>query len=180
VSPEATPTERLFFALWPPTDLIEGLVGIRDTAWEQVGGRSMDAASLHCTLAFLGALDREQMQAAIKAAAGVRGEPFELEFSRLNYWPQNRIVWAGLSLPSPGLQGLADSLRLALSGIVGLPEFDTPHITLIRGASRAPDLNYLEVPLWHCSEFVLARSLKNASGARYELIARWPLAGGGE
>ena len=141
----------------------------------------MASESLHCTLAFLGRIEARQLEDVLAAAERVRGDAFNLDFSTLDFWPHNRIVWSGTGSTEPALFELAASLRDALLGTIPIPVFSTPHITLIRDAERAPSLHDFATVPWHCNEFVLARSKKkDASGARYELIARWPLAGGGE
>lgn len=140
----------------------------------------MPTGSLHCTLSFLGRLDADQLDAVLACASRVTHPGFPLETAGLNYWPHNRIVWAGLGDPAAGLASLLARLREALEGIVEAPALTVPHITLLRGAKAAAAATLEQTLRWQCNEFVLARAAKEASGARYELIARWPLAGGEE
>lgn len=114
------------------------------------------------------------------AAGGVEHPGFPLAITTLNYWPHNRITWAGVHDPAGGLASLAARLGDALAGIVQAPALSMPHITLVRSTPAATTATLSATPSWHCTEFVLARTAKEASGARYDLLARWPLAGGGE
>ena len=72
----AAETVRLFFALWPASDLQAKLA-----AWanQTAGrGRAMRSENLHLTLAFLGATEAGLVPDLIALAAGVRFAPIRL------------------------------------------------------------------------------------------------------
>jgi len=181
MGPERGP--RYFFALWPSEAAAATLAGLRDRAQQVRDGRAMPADALHCTLVFVGELDDAALARAMAAADAVRAAPCDVCFDRLDYWPHNRIVWAGASSPPAALTQLADRLHAGLqsAGFGSLSPLTMPHITLLRSARPLGRLPSADAVRWPCNEFVLARSAKKeASSSRYEVLARWPLAGGGE
>ncbi len=147
-------------------------------------GRLMEAESLHCTLAYLGPLDQKQAQAAISAGDSIHAQAFDMPIDYVGFWPHNRIVWAGPRVSPPEVTALAALIAdaVAASSLGYRPAALTQaHLTLLRNACAPRTPAPLALGLWRCNEFVLARSIAgNASGARYEIVARWPLAGGGD
>lgn len=181
MAPERPP--RYFFALWPSASAAGALAKARDAAARNCGGRAMPTDSLHCTLVFLGEQDEAALSRTMAVADGLYSPAFDLCFDRLEYWPHNRIVWAGASAAPPALMQIAARLHSGLvsAGLGPFSGMTMPHITLLRNARTPAALPPLAAAAWRCGEFVLARSAKKeASSSRYEVIARWPLAGGGE
>lgn len=143
----------------------------------------METASLHCTLAYLGALTPAQIEIAKQVGAGVSAESFALSLDHLDHWRHNHIVWAGAKTAPQAVFELAAGIsrQLAVMGLVIAHQpLTEPHVTLLRNAELALPQEPIELPEWRCRDFVLAGSQTNASGARYEILARWPLAGGGD
>lgn len=144
------------------------------------GGRRMQIADLHMTLAFIGDVAIDQLQNIKRAAQQVQPHAFRLRIDRPGYWPHNKIGWAGISNTPASLQALVDDLRKALT-LAG-QRFDTqafvPHITLIRNALR--DFDIVDVPPidWPVDDFVLLRSIGAAGPSRYAIEARWSCADG--
>src|SRR5690606_31952772 len=76
-SPPETPRQRLFFALWPPPELVRPLAAlVRRHAPAQA--RQVHTGNLHVTLAFVGAVTADTRACLEQAAASVQGEAFEL------------------------------------------------------------------------------------------------------
>lgn len=181
MAPERPP--RYFFALWPSASAASALADARDASARTCGGRPTPTDSLHCTLLFIGERDAAALSRAMAVADAVSSRPFDLCFDRLEYWPHNRIVWAGASHAPPALMQIAASLHRGLvsAGLGPLPALTMPHVTLLRNARGPAGLPAIAAAAWRCDEFVLAQSAKEeASSSRYEMLARWPLAGGGE
>lgn len=137
----------------------------------------MRGDSLHLTLAFIGAVSPGQLSVLHALAANVLADPFELELDRLGCWPHNRILWAGCrEMPSRQrrlFEALAQPLIDAGFALDARPH--VPHVTLVRKA-RCGGLPELAAPIrWRVDEFTLAESSLQASGARYRVLARWPL-----
>src|SRR3990167_5656103 len=98
---EAAETVRLFFALWPESDL-----QAKFAAWGERaagGGRAMRRENLHLPLAFLGATDTALVPDLIALASGVRFAPIRLPLDRVGYWKRKRIIWCGAGEESPAL-----------------------------------------------------------------------------
>lgn len=112
------------------------------------GLRWVDPAGIHLTLAFLGALDDEQLAEAMHATERAAREvsPFEYRLSRPGLFGlprQPRVIWIGVDEPSGSLQLLHRQLNLEL--VQHGFEVDTrpfsPHLTLarIKGSLREDD-----------------------------------------
>lgn len=173
---EASPA-RVFFALWPGPAVRHALAQRAVQARAECGGRAIPAEKIHLTLVFVGAVERARIDALLSCAAELERTPFELDLSRLGYWRQSRIVWAGAATCPPALRALVAVLSHKLEGL-GL-RFDArpyvPHVTLVRDARKAPQSVSAQPLSWHCKELVLVESVAAARASRYDILARWPL-----
>lgn len=172
-------TRRVFFALWPDDEAVAHLSALAHDLTARGGGRVMRPASLHLTLAFVGAVTPGQVAGLEDIAAGVRADAFELALDRLGFWPQRGILWAGCRPESAPLRRLADDLatRLRAAGFAIDPNSAarTPHITLARRA-RCHALPRLGAPIrWRVGEFALVESHLHPSAASYQTLAVFPL-----
>ena len=143
----------------------------------------MQRDTLHLTLAFLGDVPPDRLDALRTIGDGVRAPATEITLDRLGYWPHNRIVWAGASKTSEALAQLVQRLGEAL----GAAGFRTerrpfaPHVTLLRNVESWRDGTGLDgmptlAPLtWRVDRFVLACSQTAGNGAAYRPLAEWPL-----
>jgi 2'-5' RNA ligase len=170
---------RVFFALWPDAAGRAALAAWQPPLRELCGGKPMRAETLHATLVFLGDVAVHRLEALQLAAQEVAGEPFRLCLNQAHYWGHNHIVYAAASMvPAPLLQlvrRLEQNLRRHRF------HFDRRdyrlHLTLLRHAQ------WSDVPLpapsaltWQVRDFVLVQSLSDEHGARYQVLARFPLA----
>jgi len=177
-------SHRVFFALWPEDEATAHLSALANELTARGGGRVMRPASLHLTLAFVGAVTPSQIPRLEEIAGAVRAEPFELSLDRLGFWPQRGILWAGCRQPPAPLRRLAVSLaadlRAAGFAIDHRSGADlVPHVTLARRA-RCPSLPRLGTPItWRIDDFALVESHLHPSAASYETLARFPLAAAG-
>lgn len=171
------PPLRLFFALWPDERVRRALAALGATLKRECGGREMDAGNLHATLAFLGNVPADQVDAFVGLAEGLNGERFELALDSVGYWRHNRIVWAGATeVPAP-LSALADRMREAVRAL-RWPVDERPympHITLLRDARHGPQQRNAALPVWPVDEFVLVSSTHTDNGVRYAPLKRWRL-----
>ena len=172
---------RLFFAIWPPAATAQALQRWADGVQRETGGRTVSAAAIHLTLAFLGETPPEQTAAAIGAARRVRAAPHRLPLEAARHWEHNRIVWAGPRETPAALEALAQALaaELARKDFALERRRFAAHVTLLRKA-RAP---HLLPPLpaleWPVEEFSLVRSMLDAAGSRYAIVERFPLSAQG-
>jgi RNA 2',3'-cyclic 3'-phosphodiesterase len=168
---------RLFFALWPSTDVQARLAALAGEARAQCGGRAMAQENIHLTLFFVGSTERTRIPALERAAGHARAQPFSLVIDRLGYWRHNQIVWAGATQTPRELAELAATLRVALAaeGVAGEERPYVPHVTLVRDAERKPAQSGIDPCAWPADDFVLVESVSVQGGVRYEPRARWPL-----
>ncbi len=170
---EAAESVRLFFALWPESDLQARLA-----AWaEQAAGRgrTMRQENLHLTLAFLGDTEAALVPSVISLAGGVRFHSFELPLDRVGYWKHNRIIWCGASEVPDELTALVEDLRarLAGAGIRHDPKPFVSHITLVRNASGLPASPAWIPLIWKAGDFALVRSTRIAGRVSYRVLQRF-------
>lgn len=170
---EAAETVRLFFALWPDSNL-QG----RLAAWaEQAAGRArpMRRENIHLTLAFLGAINAALLPLLEECARAVRFTPLALKLDRVGYWKHKRIVWCGPEDEPLVLTALVADLRAGLdrAGIHYAPKPFVSHLTLVRkssGLGAAPRWKPLE---WEVRDFALVRSVPIEGGVRYAVLRRF-------
>lgn len=173
-------TARLFFALWPDDKTRDDL----DKAGQQLhavcGGRRTKRETIHITLVFLGDVPVDRIDTLRALATQVNAASFELVLTKLGWWKHNRVAWAAPRDVPPALAALVSDLEQALksegSQIDARPYL--PHVTLIRKANCLGMPSLAARIAWKAEEYVLVRSVTDASGAAYEVIGRWPLAKG--
>jgi 2'-5' RNA ligase len=175
--PAADGTARLFFALWLDAAPRAALGRLAQALHPQCGGRAVPNRNIHLTLVFLGDVEARRIPDLYTLAAGVVAPTFELAIDTVNYWRHNRIVWAAPQECPAALQTLVAALERALKaggvGFDGRPYL--PHITLLRGARRAPPVQTVDAVRWRVADFVLVRSLSYDRTTVYEVMRRWPL-----
>ena len=176
---------RLFFAVQPGADQNATLVEAVAPLVAQLEAQRVPAENLHATLCFIGAVPEEQLPLLEAAAISVRGAVATLDFDRLEYWPQPKVLCA----TSADDSGLAPLLDLAQQlGTASRAAGFTPdikplrvHLTLARNVhgERAASCEWpmvLASPVSaRCDRFALMRSDRGASGSVYSVVNSWPL-----
>jgi 2'-5' RNA ligase len=175
---EAAETVRLFFALWPASDLQAKLA-----AWAKQAagrGRAMRRENLHLTLAFLGATEAALVPDLIALAAGVRFAPIRLPLDRVGYWKHNRIIWCGAGEEPQALAALVGDLRARLdaAGIGYDPKPFVSHVTLVRDASGLPAAPAWISLVWEARDFALVSSTRVEGRITYQVLQRFPAPAG--
>jgi 2'-5' RNA ligase len=172
----AAETVRLFFALWPGSDLQAKLA-----AWaKQVAGRgrTMRRENLHLTLAFLGATEAALVPDLLALAAGVRFSPIHLLLDRVGYWKHNRIIWCGAGEEPIALTSLVEELRARLDA--GGIHYDrkpfVSHLTLVRDAAGLPAAPAWIPLVWEARDFALVSSTRIEGRVTYQLLRRFAAA----
>jgi 2'-5' RNA ligase len=197
---------RLFLAVPVPDDVRELVASLTDElAARDWPVRWVTAGSAHLTLHFLGETPPERAELLRLGLPAVvsRHQPFNLRTAGLGVFPNQRrprVLWLGLHGPVHRLNTLQQSIGGALRDLDFAPddgEFH-PHITLGRVRdSGTPAMPLRELPeqIRHLlalrgidapeapaprplpvQEVELVRSHLSHAGARYETIARFPLA----
>ena len=168
---------RVFFALWPDTDVRDALAEVARECGVECGGRPTPPEKIHLTLFFVGDVGCEVIPRLQVIAGTLAAAPFRLALTHLGLWRHNRIVWAGAESTPPALAMLVSDLTrgLAAAGVRAEDRPYVPHITLVRNARTAPRRTRIAPIAWRAREFVLVESVAAGGGARYEVVARWPL-----
>ena len=174
---------RLFVAIRPPaatrallTSLMGGVPGAR---WQ-------DDAQLHCTLRFIGEVDRHQAEDVAAALGGVRNEALRLSLGPAGTFDRKGRVdtlWISVQ-PREAITVLHDRVDAALRRVGVAPDDRAfvPHVTIARfarGDAPGPEVaSIVPVPPGHHFEarhFELFESHLGSEGALYETVARYPL-----
>jgi 2'-5' RNA ligase len=168
---------RLFVAVWPPGNVLDLLAALPRPAVDGVRWTSRD--QWHVTLRFLGSVP--ELEPVVAALAGLATSPSVV--ARMG--PSvGRFGHRILHVPVTGLEGVAGDV-MRLTGSIGRPPEDRPfsgHVTLARVTSNARvDLRPLAAaPLapaaWTVTDVCLVESQLSPAGARYSVVARFPLA----
>jgi len=169
---------RLFFALWPPAETAAALAGWATEVQALTGGRAVPEPSIHVTLAFLGNVGDERMQAALRAAERVDGSSHLLPVEQARRWSDHELVWVGPLRTPPKLASLAQSLRTEL-GKEGFEIESRPfvvHVTMVRKARNAALLPPLPRVEWPVAEFTLVHSTLSRHGSSYTIVRRTAIA----
>lgn len=149
----------------------------------QPGGYLSKPERYHLTLLFLGdAVPAREEAAAIDAAGRVRAAPFALQLDHAGSFRNRHIPWwLGTREPPPQLNQLYEKLREAMRRAdvtIDRMRF-APHLTILRDAHLPLPQTPVAPIDWAVDGFVLVRSRLDLNPVEYEVIGRWPLAGGG-
>jgi len=168
---------RLFFALWPDSDVRRELVRWVSALRQQVPGRPTRAENLHATLAFVGEVDAANVARLEAAAARLQAPAFELVLDRLHYWPHNGIAYATCSHTPAALAALAGALQTGLvaAGFRVDTRAYVPHVTLLRAVRQAPPDMTLSPLLWRVNDIALVESARVERVLAYRPIRRFTL-----
>ncbi len=181
-SASSRPT-RAFIGLFPSPDSLTALVDGQGRALAECSAgrlRVLPAESLHLTLAFLGNLDRAQLDSAaavVEASAAVSG-PIDAHSTQLLLLPERRARVIALAIDSAGrLEALAQVLagRLRAAGLPVERRRFRAHVSLarVRGVvltGAAPQAIALR---FHC--LGLYASEPGEGGPRYTPLLQVPL-----
>ncbi len=141
----------------------------------------MSAENYHLTLAFLGEQPAALLPAIIEAGASLEVPTGEMRLSCLGYFERARVLWLGPeNTPNP-LRLHVRRLWQALAPL-GIARERRPfaaHLTLARKVNRAPSVAVRPVR-WRYAGFALVESVTQVQGARYRVIAGWPLVVGAD
>ena len=177
----ASPTRRLFFALWPDAPARAALARLAREVAHHAHGRAPREDNLHITLAFMGAVadDRQAALDRIGGEACAGTPPFELALERLGGTGFG-IAWLSPDgLPAP-LVKLHSALLAGLvrDGFAPERRMFRPHLTLARHCVRAAHRGAVPPIRWTVERLALVESTLDPAGSRYRDVASWPLGAG--
>jgi len=176
---------RLFVGIRPPAairvQLLALMGGVPGARWQNDG-------QLHCTLRFIGEVDRHAADDIAIGLGGVRFPAFEIALDGVGQFDSRgrpNALWAGLR-PHDALTQLHHKIDQALvrAGQESERRAYLPHITLARmNAGAGPTDRFLEAHAGLASarflveHFLLFESTLGREGAIYEAVERYPLGG---
>ena len=160
---------RVFFAFWPEPAALARIEAARHRLFP-LSGRAVDAADLHMTAAFLGAVEPGRVDALRSLCGPVDAGMLTLD--RAEHWPKSEVLVATASQIPPTLTRCVDDLwrRLDRLGFARETRAFRPHVTLAR------DVPSVRLPLkwtpveWSPGWIGLFESVQAASGPRYREI----------
>ena len=166
---------RLFAGLRPPDAFRSALSLLQDRLRAAgVTGQYLDPSNLHMTLAFIGEWPEDVTEVLPEV-----DRPFSLVLSHLGYFPEAKVLWAGVE-QSGELERLAGRVRrsLAEAGIPFDPKRFNPHITLVRKPSVPAGVIISEIgvpfAVTEVEEVCLFRSDRGKNGMVYTVIGSSP------
>jgi 2'-5' RNA ligase len=166
---------RLFFALWPDAPARDALAVLARELAQRSGGKAVPPAKIHLTVAFLGDLGEDRLDAAIGAAEGGSWKPFEVTLDQVGSFRGARVGWAGCQEPSPGLVDLQSGLaaRLVEAGFVLDDRPYAAHVTLARKIAQPVERSPSPPITWRARELSLVRS--ELGKGSYSTLKEWRL-----
>lgn len=150
------------------------------------------AADAHLTLAFLGDLAEDRVEAACEAARGLGVPPFDLALGPLGAFGGRapRVLWWGLEEVPDALADLARALSGALRAVGFAPDDRpfAPHVTLARARGRDAERELAALlrgaaprpARVRVARFALQRTARGrgvTGEPRYEIVRTFPLSG---
>ena len=174
---------RLFVAVRPPEAIRDLLV---DAMEDNPELRWVAEDNLHCTLRFIGEVERPLAEDIEASLATIRSPAFELSIAGVGMFERRNggALWAGVQ-PRPPLAALAAKVERACvrAGLEPERRAFHPHVTLARWNRRGAaavrtflDRNRaLASPPFAVGRFTLFESRLSRHGAHYEAVADYPL-----
>ncbi|WP_010544466.1 RNA 2',3'-cyclic phosphodiesterase [Sphingomonas elodea] len=176
---------RLFVGFRPPAAIRAQLLAL---AGGVAGARWQTDDQLHCTLRYIGEVERPVAEDVAVALDHVHFAPFDLAVAGVGEFDSRgrlNAVWAGLR-PHDAVTQLHHKIDQTLVRIGLSPERRAylPHVTLARmNAPAGANDRFLEAhaglasPAFPVDHFLLFESHLGREGARYEAIRRYPSRG---
>ena len=172
---------RLFFALWPDTQVRARLAHAAATLPLDGRARRVAAESFHLTLAFLGEVSAPQLGALQHIGRALHAPACRIGLDAYEYWPEPQVVVAAARENSAALLELCAQLHQALSHSEAAPHFKRPnlplraHVTLARKVAQPPVMQAMSPILWRATRFTLVRSETGGAQSAYTVVDTWPL-----
>ena len=163
---------RLFFALWPSDELRQQIEHETRNPARLSGGRTIPAANLHITLAFLGSVSEAKIEDAKRSGNAAAVQPFELILGELTWWERQQLLCLEPTEGAEALQDLAGRLHTELRArgfMVELRPFRA-HVTVAREVVRAHDFKLINQLRWQVNRLELVESRTLPSGSVYTVL----------
>jgi len=169
---------RVFFALWPSDSVRDEISNIfNKSIYAASQGQVYNADNLHLTLHFLGGLTSSQLECAMRQAAQVQIEKFELLLDGFGSFERAKILWLGPTDVPNQLTSLHAKLANALD-VCDVPiesRVYRPHLTLMRKFKGFKESQVLTKVLWSVDKFALLESISTKKGVEYRPLKFYSL-----
>lgn len=168
---------RYFFALYPEPKMAEAFLKQSEQLEKMATFKVSPLSKLHLTLVYLGAVPQDFLQEAMRVAAHIDIQPFEININQMGIWPRSNTLWLGSHNPSEALSMLVEKLKSSLIGVGFKPEkkLFKPHVTIARQCNVKEKTREVPPIVWSVDTFCLVKSTQREGGSHYEIIASWPL-----
>jgi RNA 2',3'-cyclic 3'-phosphodiesterase len=167
---------RLFFALWPDTDIARQLENIAAELKLANPSRLVSPKNYHLTLAFVGEVEPSRLAVLQRIGGNQRSVRCTVAFDELEYWRKAQVVVAAAAEPPPALLDLSAQLHAQLHEALALaPTRLRAHATLARKVTQAPVLQAMSPLQWRATSFSLVRSETSGAESAYTVLDTWPL-----
>ena len=168
---------RAFFALVPPSEMRAALAELGRDRARRLHGRPVPAENIHLTLAFVGAWPRARMDALLAAGNALNAEAMRVTLDRQGGFRRSGVAWVAPSSAPATLGMLANALAANLR-VNGVPYDEKPfhpHLTIARKCRGPFEHGAIGPFVWDIDAVALVASDTRAEGARYTIVATWPL-----
>ncbi len=167
---------RLFFALWPDSDVRNKLAALSE---ELPGnrGKLVPKQNLHITMSFLGNIDISLINPLVSGAAKIRAKPFSLILDQIGWWKRPKVIWVASTDTPEAMSSLVSQVNVQVQacGLSGEDRSYHPHLTLVRKAMKPVRGMEFDPIHWNISDFCLIESVTHATGAEYKVLESWAL-----
>jgi len=170
---------RVFFALWPDAHAREQLARLAVDVAREGDGRAIPTRNLHVTLAFVGAVPAQRVDALCDAGTqAVRGiGPIDVSLERVGGAHNGELVWLAPAILPDNLITLHDTLDALLADrdfSIEAREF-RPHVTLARRCARRMRVFPIAPIAWRVTRVALMASTTGADGSEYRELGAFLL-----
>ena len=163
---------RLFFALWPDSDVTGQLTEIASQLKLGSRCRRVDPNNYHVTLAFVGEVPADDVAVLRQIGQSLRARRFTFNCDSIEFWRRSQVVVAAIRAAPPGLTDLWGKLNDALE-LSSEPL--RAHVTLARKVTQAPVLQAMSPVSWSATTFSLVRSDTGGPESAYTVLDTWSL-----
>ena len=171
---------RAFLALWPDSETALAIDRWRSLCWRNLPG-AVPVQNLHLTLAFLGDIERAQVERLTEALDRISAERIEVPLCRVGYQVDQNMLWLEpgpeLAEQAAPLHRLVDAARHASgkAGIAVRKGLFRPHVTLARRVEVTASSPLMEPSFSLVAEdFHLVSSERRPGGPHYRIVRSWP------
>ncbi len=170
--------QRLFFALWPSTEIRQQLSKIAKSTMRHADARRIHDENLHVTLRFLGSVTEDKLDCIEQVASNISANPFELILDHLVFKKRQEMVWLTADKLVPEeLVTLVNQLKNGMQECGFKPEKYPykPHVTLMCKTRKTKELQEVAPVKWPVDAFVLVSSKTWQEGVKYSVVKEWKL-----